>query len=156
MVGSLSCRRSALAWKPQWPSPATQWLPPGTPKRSCAGDTRTGLALRSPRTSCLDLDHHPRVQIARSLRSRVEVYADERGLITLADGIAGRREVSIEAGEESRGRGRGRALLGELLGIVPTGEPVFAAVSPGNARSLRAFLAAGFVPVGSEVILRPR
>lgn len=28
-------------------------------------------------------------------------------------------------------------------------------VSPGNARSLRAFLAAGFVPVGSEVLLSP-
>jgi hypothetical protein len=29
---------------------------------------------------------------------------------------------------------------------------VFAAVAPGNARSLRAFLAEGFVPLGSEVI----
>jgi hypothetical protein len=30
---------------------------------------------------------------------------------------------------------------------------VFAAVSPGNARSLRSFLAAGFVPIGGEVII---
>jgi hypothetical protein len=34
-------------------------------------------------------------------------------------------------------------------------EPVFAAVSPGNARSLRAFLAAGFVPLGSEALIEP-
>jgi RimJ/RimL family protein N-acetyltransferase len=34
-------------------------------------------------------------------------------------------------------------------------EPVFAAVSPGNARSLRALLACGFTPIGSEVLLRP-
>jgi hypothetical protein len=32
---------------------------------------------------------------------------------------------------------------------------VFAAVAPGNARSLRAFLSEGFVPVGSEVIVQP-
>ena len=32
--------------------------------------------------------------------------------------------------------------------------PVFAAVSPGNARSLRTVLALGFAPVGSEVLLQ--
>ncbi len=26
---------------------------------------------------------------------------------------------------------------------------------PGNARSLRAFLAAGFIPIGADVLLRP-
>jgi hypothetical protein len=41
------------------------------------------------------------------------------------------------------------------LRLVPAGEPVFAAVAPGNACSLRAFLAAGFTPVGSEVIIQP-
>jgi hypothetical protein len=38
----------------------------------------------------------------------------------------------------------------------PAGEPLFAAVSPGNARSVRAFLAMGFVPIGSEVIIDHR
>ncbi|WP_275461151.1 hypothetical protein [Streptomyces noursei] len=47
------------------------------------------------------------------------------------------------------------SLLAEALSLVPAGEPVFAAVSPGNARSLRAFLACGFTPIGSEVLLRP-
>ena len=41
----------------------------------------------------------------------------------------------------------------DALSLVPAGEPVFAAVSPGNARSLRAFLAVGFYPIrhGGEV-----
>jgi hypothetical protein len=39
--------------------------------------------------------------------------------------------------------------------LLPAGEPLFAAVSPGNARSLRAFLAVGFTPVASEVIITP-
>jgi hypothetical protein len=49
-------------------------------------------------------------------------------------------------------RGTGRGLIGDALRLVPAGEPVFAAVAPGNARSLRAFLAAGFTPLGSEVL----
>jgi hypothetical protein len=48
-----------------------------------------------------------------------------------------------------------RCLLSDALGLVPRGEPVFAAVAPGNARSLRAFLATGFVPLGSEVLIMP-
>jgi hypothetical protein len=45
--------------------------------------------------------------------------------------------------------------LTDALLLVRKGEPVFAAVSPGSARSLRAFLACGFTPIGSEVVLRP-
>ena len=41
------------------------------------------------------------------------------------------------------------------LAAVPPGETVWAQVSPGNAQSLRAFLACGFVPIGSEVLIRP-
>lgn len=33
--------------------------------------------------------------------------------------------------------------------------PLFAAVSPGNARSPRSFLAECFVPLGSEVVVTP-
>lgn len=99
---------------------------------------------------------HPRVEHAQRLRTDVRVFGDERGLITLANGLAGRRELSIGLWQpESDGRLRGRSLLTDALTLVPAGEPVFAAVSPGNARSLRAFLACGFQPVGSEVVLRP-
>jgi hypothetical protein len=99
-----------------------------------------------------DLDEHPRVRRARAWRTDVRVHGDERGLVTVACGLAGRTELSVEltgAGE----RGAGRALIRDALGLVAAGEPVFAAVAPGNARSLRAFLAVGFVPLGSEVLM---
>jgi RimJ/RimL family protein N-acetyltransferase len=38
---------------------------------------------------------------------------------------------------------------------VPRGTTVFAAVAPGNVRSLRMFLRHGFTPIGSEVVIRP-
>ncbi|MFD8598311.1 hypothetical protein ACFV1L_25230 [Kitasatospora sp. NPDC059646] len=102
------------------------------------------------------VDGHPRVQHAREVRSEVGVYGDRRGLVTLARGLAGRRELSIELHHpEEPGPGRGRSLITDALTLLPDGEPVFAAVSPGNARSLRAFLACGFTPIGSEVLLRP-
>lgn len=101
-----------------------------------------------------DLAGHPRVRHAAGLRRNVRVHGDHRGLVTLADGLAGRLETSVEAFEP--GTGAGRALIEEALRLAPAGEPVFAAVSPGNARSLRAFLAVGFRPLGSEVhITRP-
>lgn len=40
--------------------------------------------------------------------------------------------------------------------LVPEGEIAFAQVAPGNASSLRAFLAAGFSPIGSEVLFLTR
>ncbi|MGN9908266.1 hypothetical protein ACTMTJ_12050 [Phytohabitans sp. LJ34] len=102
-----------------------------------------------------DAADHPRVRHATELRHDVRVYGDARGLVTLSEGLAGRTEISVEAASEGQGRGWGRSLVHDALGLVPPGEPVFAAVSPGNARSLRAFLAVGFTPIGSEVILRP-
>jgi hypothetical protein len=121
------------------------------------GDTDVMLVGRGTGTSTLprrtDADDHPRVQYALDQRTDVTVYGDERGLITLANGLAGRRELSVEAAEPNRGWGR--ALIAEGLGLVPSGELLFAAVSPGNARSLRTFLGLGFVPIGSEVLIRP-
>lgn len=98
-----------------------------------------------------DLADHPRVRHALGLREKVRVYGNERGLVTVGAGLAGRTEISVEAFQA----GTGRRLIREALRLVPAGEPVFAAVAPGNARSLRAFLAEGFVPLGSEVIIQP-
>ena len=111
------------------------------------GTGASTLAVRS------DLDDHQRVQYARQYRSDVVAYGDERGLVTIGAGLAGRREMSVEA--IAHGRGLGTALIAEAIGLVPAGELLFAAVSPGNARSLRAFLSLGFTPIGSEVLIRP-
>jgi hypothetical protein len=43
-------------------------------------------------------------------------------------------------------------MLAAARALIPPGEPVFGQVAPGNARSLRAVLAAGFKPIGSEVL----
>jgi hypothetical protein len=83
----------------------------------------------------------------------VVVHGDERGLVTIGAGLGGRRELSVEAAEPNRGHGT--ALIAEAIGLVPEGELLFAAVSPGNARSLRAFLGLGFTPIGSECLIRP-
>ncbi|MEU6506518.1 hypothetical protein [Streptomyces sp. NPDC046942] len=126
------------------------------------GDTDATLTARgtggTPRLAEMtDADDHPRVRYARWLRTNVQVYGDERGLITLAEGLAGRRELSVELHHtRDNSRGHGRSLIADALSLVPEGEPVFAAVSPGNARSMRAFLACGFTPIGSEVLLRPK
>lgn len=111
------------------------------------GTGRPTLPLRT------DLDDHPRVQYARQYRSDVVVHGDERGLVTIGAGLGGRRELSVEAA--SHNQGWGTALIAEAVGLVPEGEPLFAAVSPGNARSLRAFLSLGFTPIGSECLIRP-
>lgn len=112
-----------------------------------------GLTSTLPRR--FDLDQHPRVELARSLRSDVTVFGDDRGLVTVSRGIARRLEMSIELPDANCGLGTGRKLIAEALNGLPREEPVFAAVSPGNARSLRAFLSAGFKPIGSEVIIIP-
>jgi hypothetical protein len=102
-----------------------------------------------------DLADHPRVRFALGFRDDVRVFGDERGLVTLSRGLAGRPELSIEAAPEGQGRGWGRSLMVDALSLAPDGEPVFAAVSPGNARSLRMFLALGFTPIGSETVVLP-
>ncbi len=104
-----------------------------------------------------DLDDHPRVVASRHRRTDVSVYGDDRGLITVGRGLANRWETSVELlGGTPGSEGAGRALISEAVGHVPENEPVFASVAPGNAASLRAFLACGFVPIGAEVILRPQ
>jgi GNAT superfamily N-acetyltransferase len=86
-------------------------------------------------------------------RADVQVWVAEHGVIILGRGVAGRLEVAVEVDEEARGRGLGRALFAAARGL--SSEPVWAQVAPGNAASMRAVLAAGFKPVGAEVLLIP-
>jgi hypothetical protein len=103
------------------------------------------------------VDEHPRVRYARDVRTGLRIHGDERGLIVVSAGLAGRTELSIELTDPDHtgGQGHGRGLIADALTLVPAGEPVFAAVSPGNARSLRAFLSVGFTPIGAECLIRP-
>ena len=52
-----------------------------------------------------------------------------------------------------RGRGLGRGLAAAARHLVPGGAPLWAQIAPGNAASVRAFLAAGYVLVGAEALL---
>lgn len=95
---------------------------------------------------------HPRVVSSRRRRDDVRVWAADGGLLVLGRGVAGRLEVAVEVDENVRHRGLGRALA-RAARQLGGGEPVWAQVSAGNARSLRAFQAAGYLPVGSEALL---
>lgn len=98
---------------------------------------------------------HPRVVAARRRRDGVRVWAADGGVLVLGRGVGGRLEVAVEVAEGARHLGLGRRLVTAARRL-SGGEPVWAQVSAGNARSLRAFQAAGYRPVGSEALfLRP-
>ncbi|MEY2571056.1 MAG: hypothetical protein QOE63_1406 [Acidimicrobiaceae bacterium] len=104
-----------------------------------------------------DLDDHPRVQRASRYRTDLAVYADRAtgepdGLIVLGRGLAGRAEMAFEVAPHAQGRGLGRRLAAAARALAPRDEALFAQVSPGNASSLRAVLAAGYRAIGSEVL----
>lgn len=95
-----------------------------------------------------------RVDRARHYRTDVRLFVDaeQRGIVILGRGLAERLEVSIEVDPRNRGRGLGVSLARAALGLVDDGKPLYAQVAPGNVASLRAFLAAGFRPIGAEVL----
>lgn len=96
---------------------------------------------------------HPRV--ARALRYRDEVRAWQApgGVLILGRGVAGRWETAIEVDPARRGQGLGTQLATLARYLVPAGSPLWAQIAPANAASVRAFLAAGFRPVGAEALL---
>ena len=102
-----------------------------------------------------DLSGHRRARHARQVRDDVVVHADERGIVTVAVGIGGLAEIGVEVAVPMRNKGIGRSLVFDALGLFSAGEPVLAAVAPGNAASLRAFLAAGFSPLGAVHLVVP-
>ncbi|MEU6183909.1 GNAT family N-acetyltransferase [Streptomyces coeruleorubidus] len=118
----------------------------------------TGAALPGePPLALTEIDDpgHPRVASARRRRDEVRVWAADGGVLVLGRGVAGRWEAAVEVDEEARHRGLGR-LLAAAARHLSGGAPVWAQVAAGNARSLRAFQAAGYRPVGSEVLLSAR
>ncbi|MGW0467398.1 GNAT family N-acetyltransferase [Streptomyces sp. NPDC003027] len=105
------------------------------------------LALRE-----IEDPEHPRVVRAMKFRDDVRVWAADGGLVILGRGVAGRWEAAIEVDERVRHRGLGRALALAARHLTPD-EVVWAQQSPGNARSVRVFQAAGYRPVASEALL---
>jgi len=95
--------------------------------------------------------NHPRVAYARRRRDDIRAWTAQGGVLVTGRGVGGRLEVSVEVDEDVRHRGLGRALVTAARHLVT--EPLWAQVSPGNARSMRAFQAAGYRPVGAEAVL---
>jgi GNAT superfamily N-acetyltransferase len=100
------------------------------------------------------LDRHQRVARALRYRDGLRVWTAEggAGVLVLGRGLAGRREVAFEVDPARRNRGLGRRLVAAARHLTPPGEPLFAQVAPGNAASLRVVEAAGFRPIGAEVL----
>jgi GNAT superfamily N-acetyltransferase len=97
---------------------------------------------------------HPRIAYARRRRAEVRAWETDGGVLVTGRGIAGRLEVSVEVDEDIRHRGLGRALVTAARHL--TAEPLWAQVTPGNARSMRTFQAAGYLPVGAEALFVAR
>ncbi|MEN9647076.1 MAG: hypothetical protein RL238_3745 [Actinomycetota bacterium] len=99
---------------------------------------------------------HSRVERAHRYRRDVRTFGDEAGVVLLGRGVADRLELAVELFDHTpHGEGHGRRLVDLGLRAAPRTEFVWAQVAPGNAASLRVFLAAGFTPVGAEVLLNP-
>lgn len=96
---------------------------------------------------------HDRVRRARRYRDDVRVWCAAGGVLTLGRGLAGRLEVSLEVDPAHRGRGLGRALALAARSLARPEMHVWAQIAPGNAASVRAFLASGYRPVGAETLL---
>jgi len=98
---------------------------------------------------------HPRVLRALDHRDEVRVWQADGGVVMIGRGVAGRWEVAVEVDPVSRGSGLGRRLALAARHLVPAPAPLWAQIAPGNAASVRAFLHAGFRPVGAEALFSP-
>jgi hypothetical protein len=97
---------------------------------------------------------HPRVERALEYRTDVHVYGDVHGgLVITGHGLADRLECAIELPDAVQNQGHGRRLARAARALIPPDTSIWAQITPGNAASLRAFLAAGYKPVGSEALL---
>ncbi len=136
----------------QWLAGPSGWI--GSHDAVLAAPGLGGASLAATLEATDRLDEHPRVVRAREHRREVRVHADDHGLLTLGRGLVDRLELSVERFDGAP-PGTGRRLIDLGRRLVAPGDTVWAQVAPGNAASLRAFLAAGFRPVGAEILLRP-
>lgn len=105
-----------------------------------------------------DLVDHPRVAHARQARLDVEAFgmrAGEGVVVSLGGGIGRLTEIGIELQGPMLGAGHAGDVVDAVRRLVPQGEPLVAAVAPGNTRALGVFLSAGFRVVASTQTWRP-
>lgn len=97
---------------------------------------------------------HERAGHGARLRRDVHgwTYRDGQGIVLIGRGLVDRLEIAYETAPDAPA-GTGSAMVRDALGLVPAGTPLFAQVAPGNARSLRAALAAGYRPLGGETLI---
>jgi ribosomal protein S18 acetylase RimI-like enzyme len=126
---------------------------PGPPPGKLSGDARAGGG--GAPTVLIPTAQHARIVRALRYRDDVRAWQTAAGVIVLGRGLAGRWETAIEVDPQYRSSGVGRQLASAARHLVPAGEAVWAQIAPGNAASVRAFLRAGFRPIGAEVLLSP-
>jgi RimJ/RimL family protein N-acetyltransferase len=101
----------------------------------------------------VDTHDHPRVERASRYRRDMRVFvADDAAVLVIGRGVCDRWELGFEVAPRAQGSGLGRRIAQSAVGLVPAGEALWGQVAPGNAASLRALAAAGFVPIGAEVL----
>ncbi len=100
---------------------------------------------------------HPRVTRALYYRDDVRAWQTHSGdgVLIIGRGVAGRWETAVEVVPAQRGRGLGTMLARAARHLVPPDAVLWAQIAPANAASVRAFLAAGFRPVGAEALFSP-
>ncbi|HUB37370.1 MAG TPA: GNAT family N-acetyltransferase [Streptosporangiaceae bacterium] len=98
---------------------------------------------------------HARVARALNYRDDVRAWQTAGGILTAGRGVAGRWETAIEVDPHYRGAGLGSRLASAARHLAADGAPVWAQIAPGNAASVRAFLRAGFRPIGAEALMTP-
>lgn len=114
-----------------------------------------GRGLQTPALRARpDLADHPRAVHARLTRGEVTTfgYADphRRDVATVGQGPGDLPMIGVEVDEP----GRGSRIFADVLDLLPP-DLVLASVAPGNARSLRAALRAGFGIIGSVQLFVP-
>ena len=97
---------------------------------------------------------HPRVVEASRHRTDVRVYrtVEHDAVVVLGRGLTRRWELAFEVDEGVRARGLGTRILASSRTLLPAGTPLWMQIAPGNARSMRAAISAGFRPIGAEIL----
>jgi RimJ/RimL family protein N-acetyltransferase len=76
--------------------------------------------------------------------------------VIVGRGLARRLEVAFEVDPAHRGGGLAAAAVLEARRLAGPGAILYAQTAPANVASLKALLAAGFAPIGSEMLFFPR